>query len=544
MTAPRPGRGRRIRPHQINRLHLEKLGRPATPGATWPPGQRPLDNSMISPTAASPFPADPVPGDQVHPTLPEPAEGSTGITPVDAGVMFHDRYELNEMVGRGGTATVYRGTDTLLQRTVAIKVFHPNPPDPVVAIRQRREMRVVAGVNHPNLVTVYDAHPAPGIQPSSSGGTSYLVTEYVDGPSLAQRLKASLFTVDEVLRIGIGVAQALVVVHDLGLVHRDVKPANVLIGASGQVKLADFGIARSLTDDPVTKTDDVVGTAPYLSPEQVTGHGIGPASDVYSLGLVLLECLTGQREFPGPTAEAALARLVRNPDVPDTLPPPLPSLLRSMTNRNPERRPTAREIAAVLAAAPHQPVGESASVTTSPAAGGSRSAEPHTPVTVRTPAGQPAAARGRRRHLFSMIAAVVAAVVMGTFLGVDHLADPTESLNRESTIGPVVTTPTGTSAASTATPAPAAAEPTTGARLPVDPVAVTAPAPVQAPTPPVPAQPPAPEPPAVNNDAQPPDDPERAPAPGNSNSNGNGNGNGNGSNQGQGNNKDKPKDKG
>lgn len=137
------------------------------------------------------------------------------------------------------------------------------------------------------------------------------MTEYVDGPNLAQRLKTSLSTVDEVLRIGIGVAHALAALHDLGLVHRDVKPANILIGAAGQVKLADYGIARSLTDDPVTNTDDIFGTAPYLSPEQVAGNTIESASDVYSLGLVLLECLTGQREFPGPTAEAALARLPR-----------------------------------------------------------------------------------------------------------------------------------------------------------------------------------------------------------------------------------------
>ena len=203
---------------------------------------------------------------------------------------------------------------------------------------------------HPNLVAVYDAHLGSGADEAAPGPLSYLVCEYVDGQSLAQRLDGGPLPAAEVAEIGIGVAQALAVLHVAGVVHRDVKPGNVLLeNSTGRAKLSDFGIARDLGTDPVTRTSDVIGTAPYLSPEQARGETVGCPSDIYSLGLVLLECLTGRREYDGEPIPAAVARLIRDPRVPADLPAPWPTLLRRMTSRDPDQRPTADEVAVILA---------------------------------------------------------------------------------------------------------------------------------------------------------------------------------------------------
>jgi hypothetical protein len=302
-----------------------------------------------------------VPSDAQHqqhaqsrdPAGPAPA----GIGP---GTILDERYRLSGPLGQGGTATVYRATDVLLGRSVAVKVFHPHLTDPTMLARQRREMRVVAEVHHPHLVTIHDARVGSTGHTTNQGGMdrarpSYLVMEFVDGLSLAQRLTGASLSPDEVVCIGVGIAGALQVLHGRELVHRDVKPGNILLTSAGVAKLSDFGIAKMLNAERVTNSADVVGTAPYLSPEQARGGDVGPPTDIYALGLVLLECLTGQREFPGPAVEAAVARLLRDPVVPDTMPAPWPALLRSMTSREPGERPTAQDVVTTLTGSSTEP---------------------------------------------------------------------------------------------------------------------------------------------------------------------------------------------
>jgi serine/threonine protein kinase len=277
---------------------------------------------------------------------------SPGTPPLGPGSVLDRRYRLESVVGHGGTATVYRASDELLGRTVAVKVFSPHLTDPVMVARQQQEMRVVAGLHHPHLVAVFDARMAEG----HSGGEvapGYLVLEFMGGQNLAARLHEGAMTPAEVAVIGMGISSAMAIVHAAGLVHRDIKPANILLTATGEAKLSDFGIARVLQAERITHSADVLGTAPYLSPEQARGEEIGPATDIYALGLVLLECLTGHREFPGPAVEAAVARLLREPVIPDTLPTPWPDLLRGMTATPPETRPGATDVCTTLAGNVH-----------------------------------------------------------------------------------------------------------------------------------------------------------------------------------------------
>jgi len=251
------------------------------------------------------------------------------------------RYELGTLLGAGGMADVYRARDALLDREVAVKLFRPGGE----VARARAEVRLHAGLSHRGLVSAYDAG-------SDEHGQPFLVLQLVDGPTLAERLRGRRPGGEEVRLLGIELAEALAHVHDRGIVHRDVKPANVLLARDGSAHLSDFGIAQQEGQDGLTATGFTLGTVPYLSPEQVRGGSATPASDVWALGLVLLECLTGRREYPGMSAEGALARLSRPPVVPSTLPAPFPPLLRAMTAQEPSERPTARDVAAALRGGP------------------------------------------------------------------------------------------------------------------------------------------------------------------------------------------------
>jgi serine/threonine protein kinase len=425
------------------------------------------------------------------------------------------RYRLEALVGLGGTATVYRGTDDLLGRTVAVKVFAPHLTDPVMLTRQRQEMRVVAGLQHPHLVAVYDARMADAEVNPDGIGPGYLVLEFVDGPSLAERLNHKPMIPADVAVIGVAVASALDVVHAKGLVHRDIKPGNILLTATGEPKLSDFGIARALHAERVTSSADVLGTAPYLSPEQARGRDVGPATDIYALGLVLLECLTGHREYPGPAVEAAVARLFRDPVIPDTLPPPWPGLLRTMTSAEPETRPTAAVVAATLA-------GDHRTSTAGPTDGDTHR-QRHTPSAAPTlvDAGPDSAlvepACGHRRRIKALIlaGAVIGSLAVAALLGVTTAQDqPTNP-------GPDAGEPVG----STTAPSPAG---TVTVGQPVVLVTVTSPPPESTPTEP---------PPPSQQIAQTTNaDPENTGSDNGSGINGNGNnGNGNGNN-GNGNN--------
>lgn len=254
-----------------------------------------------------------------------------------------DRYQLGDLVGSGGMADVYRATDPVLDRIVAVKLLRSSSsPYGDERVRFAAEARTLAALDHPGLVTLLDAgildeHP-------------YLVMQFVDGPSLSQVIRAA-GPLDPARVAGIGgqIAEALAYAHRQGVVHRDVKPGNILVAAHDRALLTDFGIARLVGDTAgQTKTGDTIGSPAYLSPEQVSGDPFTEAVDVYSLGLVLLEGLTGQRAYSGTPVEAALARLAAAPAIPTSLNADWRDLLGQMTRRDPAERPTALEVAATL----------------------------------------------------------------------------------------------------------------------------------------------------------------------------------------------------
>jgi len=246
------------------------------------------------------------------------------------------RYRLDKVIGRGGMADVYQAMDELLEREVAVKVLRVRTATRRDRARFETEAKVVAQFDHPHLVTLLDA----GIDDDSP----YLVMDLVEGPSLAAACADGPLPESQVAAIGAALCEALTYVHAHGVVHRDLKPGNVLLSEDGRVRLADFGIARLLGDTAGhTATGTMIGTAAYLAPEQVRGQPVSPASDIYSLGLLLLEAITGTRAYTGSPTEAALARLHNPPPIPDEVPEAWTTLVRAMTSLEPAARPTARE---------------------------------------------------------------------------------------------------------------------------------------------------------------------------------------------------------
>lgn len=267
---------------------------------------------------------------------------ANGVTAEErAGRVLAGRYEIGPVIGVGSTATVHRGHDLRDDLPVAVKLFHPGASADDVR-RQRRETDALAGLGHPGLVGLRDG----GVD---GEGRPFVVTDLVEGPTLAERIADAPLPPSRVARLGAELADALAHVHDGGVVHRDVKPANVLLGDGTRARLADFGIAKAVDAGAITGVGTVIGTAAFLAPEQARGEHVGPAADVYSLGLVMLEALTGRREYPGGMIEAANARLHRRPVVPDGLPDGLTGLLRAMTADDPRHRPSAAAVAAQLA---------------------------------------------------------------------------------------------------------------------------------------------------------------------------------------------------
>ena len=221
--------------------------------------------------------------------------------PLQPGSVLAGRYRLGPLLGSGGMSFVHRATDQVLGREVALKALVRTTTDPIELQRIRSEIDLLATLSHRSLVTLFDA----GTTVLEDRTITYLVMELVDGPALDARLALGPLPEPEIARMAQDLAEALVVVHAKGVVHRDLKPANVLLapsplpGREFDAKLADFGIASLVDAARLTATGTVLGTAAYLSPEQASGSRVDRPSDIYSLGLVLLEALTGRREFPG-----------------------------------------------------------------------------------------------------------------------------------------------------------------------------------------------------------------------------------------------------
>jgi serine/threonine protein kinase len=249
-----------------------------------------------------------------------------------------ERYQLEEVVGTGGMSTVYRARDELLERHVALKLLHPHYADDEEYVeRFRREARSVAQLSHPHIVTVIDR--------GEDNGQQYIVFEYIDGENLKQLVeRAGPLPTRRAVELALEIADALGFAHEHGLVHRDVKPQNVLITPDGDAKVTDFGIARSLdVEHGVTQTGTVLGTSNYLSPEQASGKVTTASTDVYSLGVVVYELLTGEVPFPGENFVAVAMKHINEPS-PDLLErrPDAPLRLAAAVDRALEKDPDRR----------------------------------------------------------------------------------------------------------------------------------------------------------------------------------------------------------
>jgi eukaryotic-like serine/threonine-protein kinase len=277
---------------------------------------------------------------------------------VGQGRMLAGRYRLDEPVGSGGSGQVWRAVDLVLERPVAVKLLWPEAAgDPVARARFRAEAHHASCLSHPCVAQVHDFGEC------GTGDTPFLVLELVDGSSLAGVLAAGPLDPADTIEVIAQVAAGLQAAHSAGLVHRDIKPANLLIGRDGQVKITDFGLASVTGGASLTTSGLVVGTGAYLAPERVAGECATAASDLYSLGVVGYQCLTGRLPFCGPPAEAALAHL-RDPfpPLPDSVPAELRALVAALTAKKPADRPgSAGEVsrrARILRAAPAAGVGQ------------------------------------------------------------------------------------------------------------------------------------------------------------------------------------------
>ena len=271
------------------------------------------------------------------------------------GETISGRYELEELVGSGGMSAVFRAHDRMLDRKVALKILHQRyGEDDEYLERFRREARAVAQLAHPNIVTVIDR--------GEDDERQFIVFEYVDGDDLKQLVeRVGPLPVDQVLTLALDIAQALAFAHERGIVHRDVKPQNVLLNGEGRAKVTDFGIARSLdVERGVTQTGTVLGTSNYIAPEQASGQPVDDRSDVYSLGVVLFELLTGVVPFPGESFVAVAMKHLheqppslaeRRPDAPARL----VRLVDAMLAKSHLDRPTMDEVVSEVEALREDP---------------------------------------------------------------------------------------------------------------------------------------------------------------------------------------------
>lgn len=265
--------------------------------------------------------------------------------------VLRGRYRLGALLGSGGLAGVYRARDEFLGRDVAVKIFRASASAESDFQRQQDEVNTLAQLSHPNLVTLLDAAVD---RSDPQNPRIYYVMELVEGTDLQQRLVKGSLTARQIAQMGYYLATGLELVHHHGIVHRDIKPSNVLLASYINedsritTKLTDFGIASRGSASPIAENEIVTGTVAYLSPEQAAGDLVTTASDIYSLGLVLLQCFTGTLPFPGPPQHSALVRQLEDPQIPASVPADWVPLLRGMTDRDPAARPGIHEVALAL----------------------------------------------------------------------------------------------------------------------------------------------------------------------------------------------------
>ncbi|WP_314225628.1 serine/threonine protein kinase [Streptomyces zaehneri] len=371
------------------------------------------------------------------------------------------RYRLDAIIGSGGAADVHRGFDLRLRRPVAVKLFRPNTGfDTEEAFLS--EAMILARLQHTGLVTAYDA--------GRHDGDAYLVMQLIEGRTLKARIAEGPLSPEATAALGGGLADALAHAHDAGIVHRDVKPSNVILDAFDHPHLTDFGISRLLDATTRTATGTLIGTAAYLSPEQVLGQPVGRPADVYALGLVLLECLTGRLEYDGGPLEAAIARLHRQPGLPCFLPAELAALLRDMTALDEQARPTARDCVLTLAAlsadtgpTPHRPAARATGIAASRRPTGDSTSTRRTPLPLpERPVSEAASraasipARPRSRVLMAGATAALAAAMAATLAVADGPSHQSaENKSARPATGSAVTSPSsGTSEDGNDAPAP------------------------------------------------------------------------------------------
>ncbi len=263
-----------------------------------------------------------------------------------SGLILDDRYRLDERIAAGGVGQVWRATDLLLERPVAVKVLRPEYSDhPETLERFRKEAKNAGALNNPHVAQVYDyGHSGPD-------GSPYLVMEFVDGPSLADLLAVDPIDPALALDVIAQAAEGLAAAHKAGVIHRDIKPGNILISSEGKVKVTDFGIAHAAGQAPVTQPGLVMGTTQYMAPERIAGSQGTAASDLYALGIVLHECLTGVPPHDGTAAEVMAAHLYMPlPPLPADVPAELDVLVDRLTAKDPARRISgARELSGLAA---------------------------------------------------------------------------------------------------------------------------------------------------------------------------------------------------
>jgi hypothetical protein len=253
---------------------------------------------------------------------------------VQAGAVLGGRYVLEEQVGSGGYGEVWRAADTVLSRPVAIKLLHPRFAGQGQAVaRFRAEARHAAALSHENIAQVHDYGEAAGGQPP------YLVMELVAGASLETVLDGGPLDATRTMDIVAQASAGLQAAHAAGMIHRDIKPGNLLLTPRGTVKITDFGIAHTVDSASVTASGELIGTPGYLAPERAVGEGAGTASDLYSLGIVAYECLTGVRPYTGTPIEVALAHRDRPlPPLPPSVAPDVTAFVMRLTAKDPARR--------------------------------------------------------------------------------------------------------------------------------------------------------------------------------------------------------------